>query len=91
MKKDFLKVVAPFLWSYDLDAIDLEKDKRRIITNVLNLGTKSAVEWLFHEYEKSDIKEAIAKPLPGEWSDKSLNFWSIVLDVKSKETARKLS
>jgi hypothetical protein len=43
MKHEKDKILAkfkPFLWSYDLGQIDLEKDKKRIITNVLNLGTK---------------------------------------------------
>ena len=36
--------VAPFLWSYDIDALDIERDKKRIITNVLNLGTERATD-----------------------------------------------
>ena len=91
MKKDFLKVIAPFLWSYDLDEIDLERDKKRIITNVLNLGTKPAVKWLFQTYEKPEIREVVEKPLPGEWNDKSLNFWSIILGVTPRQMTRQLS
>jgi hypothetical protein len=39
--------VRPFLWSYRIDKIDLNRDKRRIILNILNLGTKPATDWLF--------------------------------------------
>lgn len=42
-----LKEFKPFLWSYDIEKLDIEKDKRRIITNVLNWGTKKACESLF--------------------------------------------
>ena len=59
MKKSFLKKIAPFLWSYDVDKMDADRDKKRIITNVLNLGTKSAVEELFQTYKKSEIKEVV--------------------------------
>ncbi|MCF7794939.1 hypothetical protein K9M50_01085 [Patescibacteria group bacterium] len=81
-----LKQFKPFLWSYDLDNLDVKRDKRRIITNVLNLGTKEACDSLFNIYTKEDIKKEIANPLPGEWNDKSLNYWSIIFNIKVKKT-----
>lgn len=74
--------IYPFLWSYNIDEIDLSRDKKRIITNVLNLGTAQATKWLFKVYSKEDIKEALINPLPGEWSKKSINFWGLVLGAK---------
>ncbi len=90
MNKDFLKKIAPFLWSYDVDKMDTDKDKKRIITNVLNLGTKSVVEELFRTYKKSEIKEVVEKPLPGEWNDKSLNFWSMIFGIEPRQSTRKI-
>lgn len=78
----------PFLWSYDVEKLDLRRDKKRIITNILNLGNAKSTDWLFKVYSKKDIKEAITNPLPGEWSEKSLNFWSLVLKVKPGRTER---
>jgi hypothetical protein len=83
------KYIEPFLWSYDLKKIDQEKNKKRIITNVLNLGTKKATDWLVDNYKKEDIREAIINPLPGEWDKKSLNLWSLVFNVKSKTNQKK--
>lgn len=80
--------VAPFLWSYDTDALDLERDKKRIITNVLNLGTQRATDWLFSMYAKQDIAECIAHPLPGEWNKKSLHFWAFILGIAPGATMR---
>jgi len=80
--------VKPFLWSYDIAKIDLSKDKKRIITNVLNLGTARATDWLFKTYEKEDIIRTLSNPLPGEISDKSLNYWSLILNIKSKNNKR---
>lgn len=74
--------VKPYLWSYDTSALDLERDKRRIITNVLKLGSKEASDWLFDTYTKEDIIECVKNPLPGEWDNKSLSYWGLVLDVK---------
>ena len=47
--------IHPFLWSYDVDKIDLERDKKIIITNVLNFGTDPATKWLFEVYSREDI------------------------------------
>lgn len=78
--------VQPFLWSYDINGLDLSRDKRRIITNVLNLGTSQATDWLFEVYTKEDIKDCLIHPLPGEWSNKSMAFWSLVFDVRPGKT-----
>lgn len=85
MIPDFVK---PFLWSYDTDVLDISRDKVRIITNVLNLGTREATNWLFDTYSKEDIKSCLANPLPGEWDKKSINFWSLLFDVPNKYVLR---
>jgi hypothetical protein len=82
--------IKSFLWSYDFTKIDLEKDKKRIITNILNYGTKEATDWLFSVYNKDSIKETIEKPFSGEWNKKSLYFWSFVFNIKAGDTLRKI-
>ena len=82
--------MRPFLWSYDMTRIDMVKDKKRIITNILNLGTKEATDWLFSAFDKKDICEAVLNPLPGEWSKKSLHFWAFALGVKAGSTERRI-
>lgn len=81
------RFVQPFLWSYDINALDLSRDKKRIITNVLNFGTKEATDWLFEVYTKDDIKNCLIHPLFGEWNNKSIVFWSLLLGVQPGETA----
>lgn len=71
--------VKPFLWSYDVDKLKKDEDKLRIITNVLNFGTKKATDWLFRTFNRNDIKEAVEHPFSGEWNKRSLNFWSLIL------------
>lgn len=82
--------VQPFLWSYDINKLDLAHDKKRIISNVLNLGTEKATKWLLEVYNRDEIKEAVSNPLPGEWNKKSLNFWGLVFGVKPNDTKRQL-
>ena len=82
--------VRPFLWSYDIEKLDLLRNKKRIITNVLNLGTRKATDWLFKTYSQEDIKKTIINPLPGEWNKKSLNFWSLIFDIQPGDTRRRI-
>ena len=83
---EILQEFKPFLWSFDVEKMDLDRDKARIITNVLNFGTKKATDQLLRVYSKEQIKEQIANPKPGEWDNKSLNYWSIIFDIKPKNT-----
>lgn len=73
--------LQPFLWSYDIQKLDLQRDKKRIITNILNFGTKKATDWLFETYSKEEILGCLQHPLQGEWNKKSLLFWSFLFDV----------
>ena len=80
--------VRAALWSYDTEHMDLELHAERIITNVLNIGTYEAVQWLFKVYPRNRIAAAVAEPRPGEWNERSLNFWSLVFDVEPKLAKR---
>ncbi len=84
------KIILPFFWSYEAGKMDKEKDKKRIITNVLNIGSKEAVCWVLKNYSKDEIKKVLANPAPGEWNRKSLNFWSIFFDLKAAATNRNI-
>lgn len=91
MNKKALKIFKPFLWSYDVPKMDLERDKKRIITNVLNFGTKDATDFLFKTFDKKEIIELVKNPIPGEMSKKSLNYWALVLNVNPGKLKRKIS
>ncbi len=74
--------VKPYLWFNDLEKIDPQKNKNRIILNVLNLGSKQATDWLFDIYSTQTIKKVIKNyGAKGELSDKSLNYWTLVLNI----------
>lgn len=69
--------VAPYLWSYDLEKIDLRRDKRRIILNVLDLGSQEATDWLLRVYTPIEIKEVLCRyAARGELNQKSLHYWT---------------
>ena len=83
-----LQKFKPFLWSFDISKMDIQKNKKRIITNILNLGTKETTDLLFKVYDKKEIKEQVKNPLPGEWNDRSLNYWSIIFNIEPKRSLR---
>ncbi len=80
--------VKAALWSFDTDRIDLVEHRERIITNVLNLGTHDALLWLFSTYARERIAAVVANPRPGEWNQRSLNYWSLVFDLRPETTTR---
>jgi len=88
MKVEIPQAVLATLWSYDSEKLDYERDKERIITNVLNLGTKEALDWLFGTYSRDDIMSFVLHPRPGEWNRKSLTFWGVVFGVETKPVSR---
>jgi hypothetical protein len=72
--------LRPFLWSYDLKKLDLEKNKEKIIFNILNFGNKKATDWLFKVYPKKEIIQTFKKIKPRLWQRRSYNFWKIIFE-----------
>lgn len=81
--------VAPFLWSYDMDSLDIEKHKSLIITQVLNLGSQQAVQWLRGTYTHEEIAAVMEKSARTAWDKKSLALWSLVYDVAPRQSRLK--
>lgn len=79
--------VLTTLWSSDPKKIDPLKHKQIIIANVLNFGDQEATKWIFQYYGQKEIKEIAAKIPAGQWNEKSLNFWSTLLDIKPQTKA----
>jgi hypothetical protein len=75
MNRKVPKQFQRVLWSYDISKMDLEKDKKEIITQVLNYGTWEDLKWLFKFYSEKEIKEVIKNPRRGVWFRKVLNFY----------------
>lgn len=80
--------LRPFLWSYDFNRLDLKKDKKVIIKNILDYGNKLSIDWLKQVYSPEEIKEVIRQTYTSEWSKKSINFWSLIYNVQPKRKSR---
>ncbi len=73
--------VQPYLWSYDIKALDLREHKKTIIFQILNFGSKEATDWLFSTYSKEEIAKVANNVPQTEWNKKSLRLWSVVLGI----------
>ena len=71
------ETLKPFFWETDLEKMDMKLHKTYIIERILELGDKSAVQWLLSAYALSEIKETLKKSR--NISPKSRNYWDIVL------------
>ena len=80
--------VRPFLWSYDIDQLSLERDRALIIKNVLDYGTKQATDWLRATYPREDIQEVIRHTPASAWNKKSLALWTLLYDVVPERSTR---
>ncbi len=82
MKKKIPQNIAPCLWSYNIDNLDLKKDKETIITQVLNYGDAGRIKWLYSVYSEEDIRKVVLSPRRGMWFPKVINFWETMLKTK---------
>jgi len=73
------------LWSYDISKMDLEEDKKEIITQVLNYGDWEDLKLLYKLYPEKEIKKVVKNPRRGVWFEKVLNFWLTIFNIKLKK------
>jgi len=86
MKKKLLpRSFHAALWSYDISKIDPARDKKDIITQVLNYGDWHDIKRLFKLYSEREIKEVVKTPRKGVWLEKVLHFWCTTLNIKLKQ------
>lgn len=83
------KFLKKYFWFNDFSKLDLHKDKVRIILNLLNFGDKKSTDWLFDYYPRSVIrKTVIDRGAKGELNSKSLNYWSLILNINERKLSR---
>ena len=64
--------VKSVLWSYDTNIIDIVADRKLIVSQVLNFGSKEATDWAMSNYGKMGIRE-VALSILG--ADGTKNLW----------------
>lgn len=79
------KFLQTYLASYDLSALDLKKDRKLIITEILNKGDFDALRWVTKNYSKNEVKDVVLNPRRGFWLRTTLNYWLKVFNVKQRD------
>ncbi|OGD94886.1 hypothetical protein A3F02_03655 [Candidatus Curtissbacteria bacterium RIFCSPHIGHO2_12_FULL_38_9b] len=71
--------------------MDKKRDKKLIITEILNKGDDRAIRWLGANYTLQEIKEVVSSPIRGMWLSETLTYWLKILDLKLPEDVLKRS
>jgi len=72
-----------YFWDVEFEEIDLEGRKVYVLKRILEYGNEQAVRWMWKNFEKSEIKNALCN-FRG-YSQKSANFWAFILNVKKED------
>lgn len=77
----------PLLWSYDAQKLDIEKDKRRIIINLINYGDLKHWRWLIEAYSAKEVGQIIETTLSSEFRPGALKLISLLLGISKHNNA----
>ncbi len=82
MKKipNFLK---KYFWEIKFQDLDIHKSRIYILRRILEYGDEKAVAWLWRNFKKSEIKNVLINYRG--FSQKSANYWAIVLNLPKKK------
>lgn len=70
--------VRRYFWDADFNKLDLKRHKKYIIERILELGDDAAAKWLFKQFSKDDILDALGRSR--KISKKSSNYWRLILN-----------
>ena len=77
--------LQPYLASYDLKKMGRQRDKKIIITEILNKGDDTAIKWLGKNYTQEEIRAVVASPIRGMWLSEILTYWLKIFGLKLPE------
>ena len=75
--------VRKYFWETDNENLDLKESSEYIIGRILEYGDIDAVQWMFKNFSKNDIKNVFSKKK--YFSLKSANFWLNFFNLNKKD------
>lgn len=72
-----------YFWDVEFQKINFEDRKIYILKRILEYGDEHAVAWMWKNFKKRDIKNALSN-FRG-YSLKTANFWALILDIPRKD------
>ena len=74
MPKTILPNLKGILWSININQLDLRRDRRYIVHQVLNYGDLSDIKWLFKIYSRRTIKDCFIRQPVKIYDQATFNF-----------------
>lgn len=81
--KSLPKFLNKYFWDVEFKNIHLQRHRVYILKRILEYGDEKAVRWMWKNFKKSEIKDALSN-FRG-YSQKSANFWALLLDIPKEE------
>ncbi len=73
------KFLKKYFWEIDYKNLDFKKHRVYVLKRIMEYGDEKAVAWLWRNFKKSEIKKVLIKSRG--LSQKSANYWTIILDL----------
>jgi len=70
-------------WSEDFDSLDVDKDKRKIVVNIINYGELEHWRWIAQSYGKAGVAELLSIIPATELRDRVRPLAKIIFDIPS--------
>lgn len=80
MNKHLPQSLKPYFWSYDFSKIDPEKNRKIIISQVMNYGNLVGWKWLVNNYGWDELRGIILDFRPDEIKKRTLKLASLWFD-----------
>ncbi|MFQ6113327.1 MAG: hypothetical protein ACE5NG_04455 [bacterium] len=80
--KKLPEFLSKYFWDVEFEKIDLQERRVFILRRILEYGDEKAVAWMWKNFKKSEIKNAVTN-FRG-YSQKSANFWAVILNIKKE-------
>ena len=72
-----------YFWDVEFEKINFQSRKIFILRRILEYGDKKAVAWMWKNFKKAEIKNALSN-FRG-YSLKTANFWSFLFGIPKKK------
>ena len=73
----------PFFWDVDFDKLSIRKSRRFIIARLMEHGDDVAVRFLLKTYSQEEMAAVVRQSR--SLSQRSRNFWKVLLDLEHEE------
>lgn len=81
------KYLKPFFWDVDFDRLSVRKSRRFIIARLMEHGDDLAVSFLLKTYSQEDMATVVRQSR--SLSQRSRNFWKVLLNLEHEECTPK--